>query len=321
MTDLSALSALSGDESGEPGVLTDSWDFDEDWLADGPKLIVPVPAGSHVDASLVRRVIEGCRTAGADGVLVLTDGPGGPGASDRTRRTVAPGRAVAAVAGIGSPALLASCDRQGAVLFSGPGSALVAGTPRFLRGAVPEGVDGGRARFARYARTVAHRWPGLRSLARSLPPRHLAWSRSRDVPAGTGAARQLELMRGLTGGVRRRTGLRARLAGGPPYVPGQRRAAPRTAPDGLRPGLLAPGGLLRRPGPERRRRPDGSGTRGRRTGDHGVHRGVLTRHPGAAKATGEAPDVRPRSSTSSRTSWGDGARYGKAEGGGLGGEA
>ncbi|MHC3818897.1 hypothetical protein [Streptomyces sp. DT9] len=200
MTDLSALSALSGDESGEPGVLTDSWDFDEDWLSDGPKLIVPVPAGSHVDASLVRRVIEGCRTAGADGVLVLTDGPGGPGASGRTRRTVAPGRAVAAVAGIGSPALLASCDRQGAVLFSGPGSALVAGTPRFLRGAVPEGVDGGRARFARYARTVAHRWPGLRSLARSLPPRHLAWSRSRDVPAGTGAARQLELMRGLTTG-------------------------------------------------------------------------------------------------------------------------
>ncbi|WP_371777485.1 hypothetical protein [Streptomyces sp. NBC_01438] len=40
-----------------------------------------------------------------------------------------------------------------------PGSALVAGTPRFLKGAVPEGVDGGRARFARYARTVAHRWP------------------------------------------------------------------------------------------------------------------------------------------------------------------
>uniref|UniRef100_A0AAU2VTK7 Colicin immunity domain-containing protein n=1 Tax=Streptomyces sp. NBC_00008 TaxID=2903610 RepID=A0AAU2VTK7_9ACTN len=180
-----------------------SWGFTGDWLSDGPKLIVPVPAGSRVDASLVRRVIEGCRATGTDGVLALTGGPGGPdgpGACGRNRRTVSPDRAVAALAGIGPPALLASSDRQGAVLFSGPGSALVAGTPRFLGGAVPEGVDGGRARFARYARTVAHRWPELRSLARSLPPRHLAWSRARDVPAGTGAARQLELMRGFIAG-------------------------------------------------------------------------------------------------------------------------
>ncbi|NED91124.1 hypothetical protein G3I76_64955 [Streptomyces sp. SID11233] len=52
MTD---LSPPSGDESGEPDVLTNSWTFSPKWLlSDGRKLIVPVPAGSHVDASLAR---------------------------------------------------------------------------------------------------------------------------------------------------------------------------------------------------------------------------------------------------------------------------
>lgn len=176
----------------DPDLVPGSWSFDEAWLSDGPKPVVPVPAASHVDGALVRRVTEGCRAGGADGVLVLTNGPG---ASGRTWRPVVPGAGASALDGIGYPALLAASDRQGAVLFSRPGYALVAGTPKFLAGAVPEGVDGGRARFARYARSVAHRWPELQAVARSLPPRHRAWGRAGDVPAGTGTARQLQLLR------------------------------------------------------------------------------------------------------------------------------
>lgn len=45
--------------------------FSGQWLAAGEKKIAPVPAGSRTDDSLVRRITEGCRTAGADAVLVI----------------------------------------------------------------------------------------------------------------------------------------------------------------------------------------------------------------------------------------------------------
>lgn len=123
-----------------------------------------------------------------------------PDASSRAWRPIAPGIAASDLVGVDPPVLLTSSHRQGAILFSRPGYALVAGTSQFLRGAVPEGVDGGRARFARYARAVAKRWPELQGISRSLPPRHISWARARDIPAGTSAARQVHLMRAFTTG-------------------------------------------------------------------------------------------------------------------------
>ncbi|MFH8615261.1 colicin immunity domain-containing protein [Streptomyces sp. NPDC017979] len=107
---------------------------------------------------------------------------------------------MAQLADFAPPGLLATSDLNGAVLFLSQGYALVAGTPLFLRSAVPEGVDGGRARFARYAHRVKERWPELSAVTQALPPRHTAWSHVQDIPPGTGTARQVELMRGLVGG-------------------------------------------------------------------------------------------------------------------------
>lgn len=200
---------------GSPAVLTDphSGAFATSWLSEGPKLVVPVPAGAHVDRALVRRTADGCRAGGAGEVLVMT--ADGPAASGRAWRQVASGvtssiaTASIATSSITTPSdlvgsaprvLLVASDLQGAVLFDRPGYALVAGTARFLRGAVPEGVDGGRARFARYARAVADRWPELQAVARGLGPRHIAWAHARNVPDGTATSHQLRLARDFTAG-------------------------------------------------------------------------------------------------------------------------
>lgn len=215
---------------GSPAVLAEprSGAFAASWLSEGPKLVVPVPAGTHVDRALVRRTADGCRAAGAGEVLVMT--ADGPAASGRALRQVAP--AITASGGtasgltpsrltapittasittapittapdlIGSAprVLLVASDLQGAVLFDRPGYALVAGTAPFLRGAVPEGVDGGRARFARYARAVADRWPELQAVARDFGPRHIAWAHARNVPDGTATSQQVCLVRDFTAG-------------------------------------------------------------------------------------------------------------------------
>nr|WP_237526295.1 colicin immunity domain-containing protein [Streptomyces sp. SID4913] len=223
-----------------PAVLTEphSGAFATSWLSEGPKLVVPVPAGTHVDRALVRRTADGCRAGGVGEVLVMT--AEGPGASGRPWRQLAsaitasggtppgltpsrlapsrltpsrliPSRLTAPITTasittasdlVGSAAgvLLVASDLQGAVLFDRPGYALVAGTTPFLRGAVPEGVDGGRARFARYARAVADRWPELQSVARDFAPRHIAWAHARDVPDGTATSQQVCLVRDFTAG-------------------------------------------------------------------------------------------------------------------------
>lgn len=212
-------------EPGSPAVLAEprSGAFAASWLSEGPKLVVPLPAGTHVDRALVRRTADGCRAGGAGEVLVMT--ADGPAASGRAWRQVAP--AITATGGtasgltpsrltapittasittasdlVGSAprVLLVASDLQGAVLFDRPGYALVAGTAPFLRGAVPEGVDGGRAHFARYARAVADRWPELQAVARDFGPRHIAWAHARNVPGGTATSQQVRLVRGFTAG-------------------------------------------------------------------------------------------------------------------------
>lgn len=175
-------------------VLDGQGTFSEQWLSAGEKKIVPVPAGSHTDDSLIRRITEGCRTARADAVLVTRPSAGAAAPADSLPPTDP------VLVALPPPLLLATANLEGAVLFSEPGYALVAGTSAFLAGAAPEGVDQARARFARYARAAARKWPVLKSTARSFPPGHIAWKYARDVPEATATGRQLALMRDVAAG-------------------------------------------------------------------------------------------------------------------------
>ncbi|WP_106960230.1 colicin immunity domain-containing protein [Streptomyces microflavus] len=175
-------------------VLDGQGTFSEQWLSAGEKKIVPVPAGNRTDGSLGRRITEGCRTAGADAVLVMRPSAGAAAPAD----SLSPTDHV--FVALPPPLLLATANLEGAVLFSGPGYALVAGTSVFLAGAAPEGVDQARARFARYARAAARKWPALESTARSFPPGHIAWKSPRDVPEATATGQQLALMRDVAAG-------------------------------------------------------------------------------------------------------------------------
>ncbi|MFH9134644.1 hypothetical protein [Streptomyces sp. NPDC017524] len=172
----------------DPLALDGQWRYSEHWLSAGDKRIVPVPAGSHTGASLARRVAGGCRTAGVDAVLLMRPDAGATAPADRLPPTDP------CLLTLSPPLLLIAAGLEGAVLFSRPGFALVAGTSAFLAGAAPEGVDQGRARFARYARVAARQWPDLVSTARAFRPAHFAWKGPGDVPAGTATAQQLALM-------------------------------------------------------------------------------------------------------------------------------
>ncbi|MFD8058464.1 hypothetical protein ACFXA0_13330 [Streptomyces cyaneofuscatus] len=189
---------MVGSNEGRAGdataVLAGRGTFSEQWLSAGGKKIVPVPAGSLTDGSLVRRVIEGCRAAGADVVLVMRPSAGAAAPADSLPPTD-PG-----LVALPPPLLLAAANLEGAVLFPRPGYALVAGTSAFLAGAAAEGVDQGRARFARYARAAEPEWPGLKATARSFPPGHVAWKHPEDVPVDTATGRQLALMRDVAAG-------------------------------------------------------------------------------------------------------------------------
>ncbi|MFJ9109670.1 hypothetical protein [Streptomyces sp. NPDC102283] len=179
----------AGGARGVLDVLKGQWRYSELWLAVGNKEIVPVPAGAHTDGSLAGRIAEGCRTAGVDAVLVVRPDAGSAAPAHRLPPTDP------RLLTLSPPLLLVAAGLEGAMLFSRPGFALVAGTPSFLAGAAPEGVDRGRARFARYARAAAGRWPGLESTARSFRPVQVAWKHPRDVSAGTATAQQLTFMR------------------------------------------------------------------------------------------------------------------------------
>lgn len=175
-------------------VLDGQGNFSEKWLSAGEKKNVPVTAGSRTDGSLVRRITEGCRTAGADVVLVVRPSAGTAPPADRLP-PADPG-----LVALPPPLLLVTANLEGAVLFPEPGYALIAGTSAFLAGAAPEGVDQARARFARYARAAARRWPVLESTARSFPPRQIAWKYPRDAPEATATGQQLALMRDVAAG-------------------------------------------------------------------------------------------------------------------------
>ncbi|MEU7026460.1 hypothetical protein AB0A60_07160 [Streptomyces sp. NPDC046275] len=118
--------------------------------------------GSRLDAALARRIAAGCRAAGVDV-------PGG----DK-------------LVGVRPPWALSTPNGEGSVRFPEPGYALNSGTPRFMAAAVPEGAAEARARFSRYARTLARRLPHLLAVAAAHP----------TTPAPEdGTARQLALIR------------------------------------------------------------------------------------------------------------------------------
>ncbi|MFH8760620.1 hypothetical protein [Streptomyces atroolivaceus] len=188
------MTGAQGGTSDAKGVLDGSSRYDEKWLSQGDKRIVPVPAGSRTDDSLVRRLAEGCRTAGGDAVLAVDPGTGSSVCAGR--RAPADPRLL----GMPPPLLLVTTDLTGAILFPAPGHALVANTSAFLEGAAPKEVERGRARFSRYARATAGKWSGPESTARSFPPSHIAWKRPGGVPAGTATARQLTFMRDFAAG-------------------------------------------------------------------------------------------------------------------------
>ncbi|MFG2114561.1 colicin immunity domain-containing protein [Streptomyces sp. NPDC048718] len=161
--------------------------------------VAPVPVGARVDAALARRMTAGARAVGASYVrrqgsrlradLLSLDADAGAGTG-----------AGAGPEGAHPPCLLSTPDEQGTIRFTEPGYALVEGTARFMAAAVPEGVDEARARFARYARALAHRHPHLTAVAAVHPVTHHAWSRAAAVTSGTATARHLSLLTDFTSG-------------------------------------------------------------------------------------------------------------------------
>ncbi|MFD6884869.1 hypothetical protein [Streptomyces sp. NPDC059957] len=168
--------------------------FAPSWLRD--KTVVPVPAGARIDAALSGRIAAGCRAVGASSVLAshLAEEPGSAGGT----RSLPAGRTEGT--DIHPPFLLRTPDLQGAVLFPGPGHALIAGTAAFMTAAVVEGHDAARARFGRHARALADRHPALPAVAAAHPPVHRAWSRTDEVDPASAAARRLALLDAFTDG-------------------------------------------------------------------------------------------------------------------------
>lgn len=160
------------------------------------KSVTPVPAGTRLDAELGRRIAAGCRAVGSPYVLA-TDLADASGAIAGTRSRSATGTEGMDVH---PPFLLCAPGLQGAVLFPGPGYALIAGTAAFMAAAVGEGVDAARARFGRHARALADRHPALPTVAAVYGPVHRAWSRPEDVDPQSAAARQLALLDALAEG-------------------------------------------------------------------------------------------------------------------------
>lgn len=149
----------------------------------------PVVALSGVDSRLLARLRAGGRVAGVREVLVR-------------RRGTAPvrlpldHRLTPEVVGAGPVELVV--PECGVVAVTGLGYALVEGTPGFLRGALPAGVDDARARFARVARRLAR--PELLAVAGRFPPRARAWRSPAEVPPGSAVAEQLAVMTAFADG-------------------------------------------------------------------------------------------------------------------------
>ncbi|MGX9228445.1 hypothetical protein ACWV95_23890 [Streptomyces albus] len=152
-----------------------------------------------LDSGLINRFYLGIRNAGVNHVLITRlDGeqPGQALPSLPATEEVLESH----LAGQPPQLLAAAQDFSGALLFTSPGHAVLGGTYRFLEKACPEGVDTARARFGRYARRLAERWPNLPNVATQFVPSHVAWATPEAVEPGSHTARQVGLMRELAAG-------------------------------------------------------------------------------------------------------------------------
>ncbi|MFJ3907716.1 hypothetical protein [Streptomyces vinaceus] len=169
-------------------VLGSDGTFAPSWLRD--KSVTPVPAGVQLDAALAGRIEAGCHAVGAPYVLAaeLTDGPRATAGKTSRLSTRAVGM------DIHPPFILCTPDLQGAVFFPQSGYALIAGTAAFMAAAVGEGADTARARFGRYARALADRYPSLSVVAAEYGPEQRAWSHLDNIDPASAAARQVALL-------------------------------------------------------------------------------------------------------------------------------
>ncbi len=164
--------------------------FADEWLAVEGKPVVPIVAPSGVDNAVLDRLRMGARSVGASEVLRCGLEPG----------TAVERLAVQSRLTGGASVLFVVPDLSGAVLASGGGYVLVAGTRSFLSGAVPGGVDAARACFGRTARRLAARFPELPGVAAEYPPVDHAWAKPGDVRADSFVARQLAAMESFVRG-------------------------------------------------------------------------------------------------------------------------
>lgn len=173
--------------------------YSEVWLSEGEKLVSPLPVGERIDASTGRRLVAGCRTAGATYIHVAS-------LNDDRADEFLTGYALplegldSELAGLPYPCLIVPSHFVGALLFPEPGYALLAGDERFLSGALPEGVDKARVNFSRYVQRVAGRWSHVEGIAREFTPCDTASRSSKDVCANTATAQQISLLHSLTSG-------------------------------------------------------------------------------------------------------------------------
>ncbi len=180
-------------------LLADPCRFKEQWLDEGARTVVPIPASPPEDEKLTARVSAGAREVGVDHVLAGQVGERHAG-EDVIRVSTRQGDPPPELPRRDANLLLALADLSGAVLVTGEGYALVAGDSRFVRACLDEGIDGAKARFARYARRLKGSRPALPAVSEEFPPRRMAPSAPDRIAPGSGVAEQLALMRSLTRG-------------------------------------------------------------------------------------------------------------------------
>ncbi|ATY10596.1 hypothetical protein CU254_09070 [Amycolatopsis sp. AA4] len=171
-------------------VLSGARRFADKWLAEEGKSVAPIAAPSGVDHAILARLRTAARFVGATEVLRCGLEPGA--ATERL--------AVGSTLTGGSSVLFVVPDFSGAVLASGGGYVLVAGTRLFLAGAVPGGVDDARARFGRAARQLVQQYPELPGIAAKYRPVEHSWAKRSEAPAESGVGRRLAAMESFVRG-------------------------------------------------------------------------------------------------------------------------
>jgi hypothetical protein len=180
-------------------VLAGTAEFAAAWLARDGKAAVVVAAPARLDAATAGRLRAGAEAAGHALVLAVR--------TDADNATEAPlpvpvGRPdyPSGLSGPDRGPLFVLPDLSGAMLLTSDGYALLGGVAPFLYGAVPEGIDTAKARFARHVRRLGGQRSDLAQLAVQFRPQWTVWSAPADVPPGSAVGRQLDLMAAFAGG-------------------------------------------------------------------------------------------------------------------------